>query len=103
MQINPQDLMRQMQKVQEQMSQIQEETEQEVITVTSGGGMVEVAINGALEVQSIHIKPEVVDPEDVEMLEDLVLAAVNEAVQKAQAMMNDKMEGLTGGLNIPGL
>lgn len=103
MQLNPQDLMRQMQKVQEQMSQIQEETEQEVITVTSGGGMVEVAINGALEIQGINIKPEVVDPEDVEMLEDLVLAAVNEAVQKAQDLMSDKMEGLTGGLNIPGL
>jgi hypothetical protein len=65
--------------------------------------MVTVAINGALEVQRIEIDPEVVDPDDVEMLQDLVLAAVNEAIEKAQAMVADRMSALTGGLDIPGL
>ena len=101
--VNPNDLMRQMQRVQEEMAKAQEETEQQSVTVSSGGGMVEVTISGGLEVQKVSIKPEVVDPDDVEMLEDLVLAAVNEAIQKAQALMEDKMSGLTGGLNIPGL
>ncbi|MBN1873841.1 MAG: YbaB/EbfC family nucleoid-associated protein [Anaerolineae bacterium] len=100
---NPNDLMRQVQKMQEEMTRVQEETEQEVITLSSGGGMVEVSITGGLEIQSIKIKPEVVDPEDVEMLEDLILAAVNEAIQKAQSLMSDRMSGLTGGLGIPGL
>jgi len=100
---NPNDLMRQMQRVQEEMTKLQAETEQQSVTVSAGGGMVEVTISGGLEVQKVSIKPEVVDPEDVEMLEDLVLAAVNEAIQKAQALMEDKMAGLTGGLNIPGL
>ena len=103
MQLNPNDLMRQMQKVQEQMTSIQEETKQEVVEVTAGGGMVKLAITGGLEVQSIVIAPEVVDPDDVEMLQDLVLAAVNEGIQKAQALMEDRMSSLTGGLGIPGL
>jgi hypothetical protein len=65
--------------------------------------MVEVVITGGLEVQSVKIKPEVVDPEDVEMLQDLILAAVNDAIQKGQALMDSRMSALTGGLNIPGL
>ena len=102
-QMNPKDLMRQVQQMQSQMESIQEEAQKEVIEVSSGGGMVSLAINGALEVQSIQISPEVVDPDDVEMLQDLVLAAVNEGVQKAQAMVADRMSALTGGLGIPGL
>ncbi|MGC9522611.1 MAG: YbaB/EbfC family nucleoid-associated protein [Anaerolineae bacterium] len=102
-QMNPQDLMRQVQQMQSQMQSIQEEANQEVLEVPSGGGMVTVAINGALEVQRIEIDPEVVDPDDVEMLQDLVLAAVNEAIEKAQAMVADRMSALTGGLDIPGL
>jgi DNA-binding YbaB/EbfC family protein len=85
------------------MKRIQDETSQEVVNVTSGGGMVELAINGALEVQRIKIAPEVVDPDDVEMLQDLIVAAVNEGIQKAQAMMSDRMSALTGGMGIPGL
>jgi DNA-binding YbaB/EbfC family protein len=103
MQVNPNDLMRQMQKMQEQMTEIQEETKKEVLEVTAGGGMVKLAITGALEVQSIEIAPEVVDPDDVEMLQDLILAAVNEGIQKAQSLMEGRMSALTGGLGIPGL
>ena len=101
--MNPNDLMRQVQKMQQEMERIQGETAQEVVNVTSGGGMVQLAITGGLEVQSIKIAPEVVDPEDVEMLQDLIVAAVNEGIQKAQAMMSDRMGALTGGLGIPGL
>jgi hypothetical protein len=101
--MNPKDLMRQVQQMQSQMETIQEEAHKQIIEVTSGGGMVSLAINGALEVQSIVIKPEVIDPEDVEMLQDLVLTAVNEGIQKAQAMVADRMSALTGGLGIPGL
>jgi hypothetical protein len=101
--MNPKDLMRQVQQMQSQMESIQEEANQEVIEVTAGGGMVTLAINGALEVQQIKIAPEVVDPEDVDMLQDLVLAAVNEGIQKAQAMVAERMSALTGGLGIPGL
>jgi len=101
--MNPNDLMRQVQKMQQEMERIQDETAQEVVDVTSGGGMVELAITGGLEVQSIKIAPEVVDPDDVEMLQDLIVAAVNEGIQKAQAMMADRMGALTGGLGIPGM
>jgi len=101
--INPGDLMRQMRKVQEDMERIQTETAQETVTVTAGGGVIAVTINGALEIQSITIKPEVVDPDDVEMLQDLILGAMNEAIQKGQALMSDRMAALTGGLGIPGL
>ena len=102
-QMNPNDLMRQVQQMQSQMEGIQEEANKEVIEVSSGGGMVKVSINGALEVQSIEIDPEVADPDDVEMLQDLVLAATNEAIQKAQAMVAERMSAITGGLGIPGL
>ena len=103
MQVNPNDLMRQMQKMQEQMTEIQDETKSEVLEVTAGGGVVKLSITGGLEVQSIVIDPEVVDPEDVEMLQDLILAAVNEGIQKAQSLMESRMASLTGGLGIPGL
>jgi len=103
MQLNPNDLMRQMQKVQEQMTTIQDETKQEVLEISAGGGMIKLSITGGLEVQSIEIDPEVVDPEDVDMLQDLILAAVNEGIQKAQALMEGRMASLTGGLGIPGM
>lgn len=104
--MNPQDLMRQVQKMQQDVERVQAEAEQEVITVTVGGGAVEVAITGGLEIQQIKIEPEVVDPEDVDMLQDLIIAAVNEAIQKAQEMMAERMSAVTGGLGgmgIPGL
>ncbi len=102
-QMNPKDLMRQVQQMQSQMETIQDEANKEVIEVSAGGNMVKLAINGALEVQSIEIDPEVVDPDDVEMLQDLVLAAVNEGIQKAQAMVADRLSAVTGGLGIPGM
>ncbi|MFP4394069.1 MAG: YbaB/EbfC family nucleoid-associated protein [Anaerolineales bacterium] len=101
--LDPNRMMRQVQKMQDEMQKVQAEVEQEVLTVTSGGGMVEVTITGGLEIQDIAIKPEVVDPEDVEMLQDLMIAAVNEAIQKAQEMMSERMSAFTGGLGIPGL
>ncbi len=101
--MDPKNLMRQVQQMQSQMESIQAEANKEVVEVTAGGGMIGLAINGALEVQSITIDPEVVDPEDVEMLQDLILAAVNEGIQKAQAMVADRLSALTGGLGIPGL
>lgn len=101
------NLMRQVQKMQEDVQRAQEDAEQKVFTVSVGGGAVEVTMTGGLEVQAITIQPEVVDPEDVEMLQDLILAAVNEAIQKSQATMGDQMSSVTGGmldgLGIPGL
>ncbi len=101
------NLMRQVQKMQADVQHAQEEAEKKVFTVSVGGGAVEVTITGGLEVQAITIQPEVVDPEDVEMLQDLILTAVNEAIQKAQETMGDQMAsatgGMLGGLGIPGL
>jgi len=104
--VNPNNLLRQVQQMQQDVERIQTETEQEVITVTAGGGAVEVAITGGLKVQSVTLKPEVVDPEDIDMLQDLITAAVNEGIQKAQALMAERMTAVTGGLGglgIPGL
>lgn len=101
--MNPRDMMRQVQKMQAEMESIQEEANKEIVEASAGGGVITVKINGALELQSIEIEPEVVDPEDVEMLQDLIMAATNEAIQKAQDMVADRMSALTGGLGIPGL
>jgi hypothetical protein len=97
--MDPNALMRQVQKMQEDVERVQAEAEADVIEVSAGGGVVEVKITGGLDIQSITIQPEVVDPEDVEMLEDLVMAAVNEAIQKAQDHVAERMEEVTGGLN----
>ncbi|GIX08186.1 MAG: nucleoid-associated protein [Candidatus Poribacteria bacterium] len=97
------DLMKQAQKMQKRMLEVQEELKNRTVEVTVGGGMVTVVANGHQEIVSITISPEVVDPEDVEMLEDLILAAVNEARRKAQELMTQEMEKVTGGLRIPGL
>lgn len=95
------NLMGQMQKLQEEMQKAQAELEQEEITVTAGGGMVTLVISGKKELRSLVIKPEVVDPDDVEMLQDLVLAAVNDAIQQVEQRQEERMSGLTGGLNLP--
>lgn len=97
------DIMRQAQMFQEQMAKIQEETGSRTVEASSGGGMVSVVANGRGEVLSIKIEPEVVNPQDIEMLQDLIVAAVNEAIKKAQEMMKEEMGKLTGGLKIPGL
>jgi DNA-binding YbaB/EbfC family protein len=97
------NLMKQAQQMQQKMLKMQEEMAQRTIEASVGGGMVTVTANGKAEVLRIKIEPQVVDPDDVEMLEDLVLAGVNEALRKAQEMVSDEMSKLTGGMKIPGL
>jgi len=97
------NVMKQAQKMQKQMMEIQEELGNRTVEATVGGGVVSVVANGQQQIISIHIDPEVVDPADVEMLQDLVLAAVNEAYRKAQELMTSEMSKLTGGMKIPGL
>ena len=96
-------MMRQAQQIQKQMLKLQEELESETVTATVGGGVVTVVVSGKMNVESISIDPDAVSPEDVEMLEDLVRAAVNEGLDKAQQMASEKMGALTGGMNMPGL
>ncbi len=95
--------MQMMRKMQKQMEKIQAELAEKTIDVSSGGGVVTITITGDQTVQAIKIDPEAVDPEDVEMLEDLLVAAVNEAVTESQALAGEKLGALTGGLKIPGL
>lgn len=97
------NVMKQAQKLQAKMLRLQEELAGKTVEATSGGGMVKVVANGKQQVVSIQIEKEVVDPEDVEMLQDLMLAAVNDALLKSQEMVSQEMSKLTGGLNIPGL
>jgi len=97
------NMMKQAQKLQSQMMKLQEELADKTVESSSGGGMVTVVANGRQQIVSIQIESEVVDPDDVEMLQDLVLAAVNDALAKAQEMVSSEMGKLTGGLNIPGL
>ncbi|MEW6015660.1 MAG: YbaB/EbfC family nucleoid-associated protein [Candidatus Zixiibacteriota bacterium] len=97
------DMMKQFQKMQAKMEEMQAKLEQTRVEGTSGGGMVKVVANGKQDILEIKIDPEVVNPEDVEMLQDLIVAAVNQARQKAAELQASQMEELTGGLNIPGL
>ena len=100
---NMQKLMKQAQKMQADMQKLQEDMKDMMVTGTAGGGMVEAVCNCRQEMQSIKINPEAVDPEDVEMLEDMVLAAVKEALSAAQALSAERMARVTGGMNMPGL
>ncbi|HPB18626.1 MAG TPA: YbaB/EbfC family nucleoid-associated protein [Candidatus Cloacimonas sp.] len=100
---NMQQLMKQAQKMQAEMMKQQEELANTVYTASAGGGMVTIEMNGQFEVVSLKIDPQVVDPEDVEMLEDLVLAAIQEVISNVQEASNDAMSKVTGGINIPGL
>ncbi|MEE8417617.1 MAG: YbaB/EbfC family nucleoid-associated protein [candidate division Zixibacteria bacterium] len=97
------ELMKQMQAMQARMEQMQEELAEKKIEASSGGGMVKVVANGKQEILEIKIDPEVVDPGDIEMLEELILAAVNQAKEKASELQMEGLSGLTGGLKIPGL
>jgi DNA-binding YbaB/EbfC family protein len=99
---NLQQIARQAQKLQEQMAQTTQELEEKEYTASSGGNAVRATVSGKMEVKSIEIKPEVVDPEDVEMLSDLVIAAVNEALRAAANDKTEQMEKISGGLNVPG-
>lgn len=97
------NLMKQAQQMQQKMLKLQEEIAKRTLEASVGGGMVTVTVNGKSEVLRIKIEPQVVDPDDVEMLEDLIVAGVNEALRKAQEMVSEEMSKLTGGLKIPGL
>jgi DNA-binding YbaB/EbfC family protein len=97
------NMMKQAQKLQAKMLKMQEELAGRTVEASAGGGMVKVVANGRQQVVAIAIDPEVVDPQDVDMLQDLVLAAVNDALAKSQAMVSSEMGKLTGGMNIPGL
>jgi DNA-binding YbaB/EbfC family protein len=101
--VNYGKIMKQAQQMQAKMGQVQEELKNETVESSAGGGMVKVVITGDLEIRSITIDPDAVDPEDVEMLQDMVAAAVNEAVRSAQELAAQKMSAVTGGMNIPGL
>lgn len=96
-------MLRQAQQLQKKMEQLQTELETATVEATSGGGVVKVVVSGKMRVESIEIDPEVASEEDVDMLQDLVMAAVNEGLDNAQDMANSKMGQITGGLNIPGL
>ena len=97
------NMMKQMQNMQKKMEKMQGELEEQEVEATAGGGVVTAVANGKKELISIKIEEDVVDPEDVDMLEDLVVAAVNEALRKADEMVEREMKKITGGLNIPGL
>lgn len=96
-------LMKQAQKMQAQLMKAQEDLNKKEVEGTAGGGMVKVVLNGAQELQSISLNPEVVDPDDVEMLEDLIIAAFNNAQEKVKELSNSAFGGLTQGMNIPGI
>ncbi|MEX5214275.1 MAG: YbaB/EbfC family nucleoid-associated protein [Nitrospiraceae bacterium] len=100
---NMASLMKQAQAMQEQMTKIQEEAASKQVTGTAGGGIVTVTVTGGMQVVSVKIDPEVVKSGDVEMLQDLTIAATNEALRNAREMMASELKSLTGGLNIPGL
>jgi nucleoid-associated protein EbfC len=97
------NIMKQAQQLQNKMARLQEEMAEKTIEASAGGGMVKIVANGRQEIVSVRIEKEVVDPEDVDMLQDLILAAVNEALVQSQKMVSDEMSKLTGGMSIPGL
>jgi DNA-binding YbaB/EbfC family protein len=99
---NMQQMLKQVQKMQADMVAAQEQLKDEVVEASAGGGMVTVKVSGDLDVKSIAIDPEAVDPEDVELLQDMVLAAVNEGLRAAQELASKKLGGITGGLGGPG-
>ena len=100
---NMQQLARQAQKLQQQMLKVQEDVEAREFTASAGGGMVSVKVNGKKEILALDIKPEAVDPDDIEMLQDMILAAANEALREAGETVEREMGKLTGGMGIPGL
>ncbi|MGB4599670.1 MAG: YbaB/EbfC family nucleoid-associated protein [Trichlorobacter sp.] len=96
-------IMKQAQMIQQKMARLQEEAAQKTAEATSGGGAVTVVVSGKNEIKSLTIKPEAVDPNDVEMLQDLIMAAANEALKKVHAELSEEMSKITGGMSIPGL
>ena len=100
---NMTNLLKQAQKIQSQMAKLQEELGEKTVEASAGGGMVTVVVNGRQEILSVTIDPEVINRDDIEMLQDLILAAMNDGLSKAKAMINDEMGKLTGGLNLPNI
>jgi len=100
---NMNNLMKQAKKMQEQMMKMQEELEEKTVEASAGGGVVTVIANGKKEIIEISIDPAVVDPDDIEMLQDLIMAAANEALRKAEEMVQSEMSKITGGMGIPGM
>jgi conserved hypothetical protein TIGR00103 len=100
---NMNSMIKRAQKMQEEMARIQQELEQKTFDVTSGGGMVKVTITGKREIKAIELKPEIVDPDDIEMLQDTIAAAVNEAIRKVDEESEKEMSKVTQGLNLPGM
>ena len=97
------NMMKQVQKMQKQMEETQSEVEKKEVEASAGGGAVTVKMTGKKEIVSIDIKPEVIDPDDAEMLQDLIMAAVNEAIRSTEELVNKEMGKVTGNMNIPGL
>lgn len=102
-QMNMQQMMKQARKMQEQLAAAQENIAQSTVDASAGGGMVKVTVNGEMQITSLKIDPEALDPEDVEMLENMITAAVNEALRGVGDLANRQMGAITGGLNIPGM
>jgi DNA-binding YbaB/EbfC family protein len=97
------NLLKQAQQLQTKMARLQEELEEKTVEASSGGGMVTVVVNGRQEILSINIEPEVINPDDQEMLQDLIMAAINDGLAKARNMVNEEMGKLTGGMNLPNI
>ncbi|MBR2848496.1 MAG: YbaB/EbfC family nucleoid-associated protein [Clostridia bacterium] len=100
---NMQSMLRQAQKMQEDIATLQEELDARVYEVSAGGGVVTVKITGKMEIKSIDLKPEIVDPDDIETLSDILVAGVNEAIKKVNETNNEEMAKVTGSMNIPGM
>ncbi len=100
---NMQSMLKQAQKMQEDMAQKQEELEAREYDISAGGGVVNVKINGKKEILAVKLSPEIVDPDDIETLEDLIVAAINEAIKKVEAVSAEEMQQITGALNLPGM
>jgi hypothetical protein len=97
------NIMKQAQELQARMAKLQEEAAQKTVEATAGGGMITVKMNGKQELLSVTIDPEVINAEEVDMLQDLLVAAVNEGLRKSKELVSEELKGMTGGLNIPGL
>lgn len=100
---NQNQMMQQIQKMQDDMAKTQEELEQKEYEISSGGGAVKLVISGKKEIKSIDLAPEIVDPDDIDMLSDLIIAAVNEGIRKVDEESSTAMSAITGGINIPGI
>ena len=101
--MNMQQMMKQARKMQEQLAAAQENLKSQTVDASAGGGMVKVTVNGEMELVNLTIDPDALDPEDVDMLQDMIMAAVNEAVRGVNELANKQMGAITGGLNIPGM